>query len=189
MVPLLTLGIPGDNITAILIGAFIAQGLRPGPQLMEQQGPLVFAILVAMVCANILFLFIGYFAIPLFARVVTIRKSILLPLTLVFAFAGCYVARSDPFDLVVLVFFGVFGYAAKKLKFDVTPMVMAFILGPTLEYSIGQTYVLSQGAFLNYIFVERPITAGIIAMTPVLAYLMWRRVSRLRREAAKVQRG
>jgi putative tricarboxylic transport membrane protein len=182
MVPLLTLGVPGDNITAVLIGAFIAQGLRPGPQLMEEQGALVYAILVAMVCANVLFLIIGYFTIPLFARVVMIRKSILLPLTVVFAFAGCYVPRSDPFDLLVLVFFGAFGYCAKKLSFDVTPMVMAFILGPIIEYSIGQTLVLSQGAMLHYIFIERPITAAIVLLTPVLAYLMWRRVTRIRRQ-------
>ncbi len=188
MVPLLTLGIPGDNITVILVGAFIAQGLRPGPKLMAVQVPLVFSFLVAMVLANILFLILGYFAIPLFARVVTIRKSILLPLTVVFAFAGSYVPRSDPFDLLVLVFFGAFGYCAKKLSFDVTPMVMAFLLGPTIEYSLGQSLILAQGNFLHYIFIERPITAGLLAMTPVIAYLMWRRVARLRRDSERVAR-
>jgi putative tricarboxylic transport membrane protein len=185
MVPLLTLGIPGDNITVILVGAFIAQGLRPGPQLMVEQGPLVFAILVAMVVANILFLVIGYFAIPLFAKVVTIRKSLLLPLTMVFAFAGSYVPRSDPFDLLVLVFFGAFGYLAKKLSFGVTPMVMAFILSKELEYSFGQTLVLAQGNLLEYIFLERPITAVIILATPVITYVMWRRSARLRRELSE----
>jgi len=182
MVPLLTLGIPGDNLTVILVGAFIAQGLRPGPLLMEEQGPLVFAILVSMVAANILFLFIGYFCIPLFARIVTIRKSFLLPLTLVFAFAGTWIFRGQPFDLGVLVFFGAFGYVAKKLHFDVTPMAMGFILAPILEYSFGQTIILAQGNLLYYIFVERPITAIIVLGTPVLTYLMWRRSTRLRSE-------
>ena len=82
LVPLLTLGIPGDNLTVILVGAFIAQGMRPGPQLMEEQGSLVFAILIAMVLANILFLGIGYVCIPFFAKVVTLRKSFLLPISL-----------------------------------------------------------------------------------------------------------
>ena len=182
LVPLLTLGIPGDNLTVILVGAFIAQGLRPGPQLMEEQGALVFAILVAMVCANILFLFIGYFCIPVFAKVVTIRKSILLPLTLVFAFAGSWVFRSDPFDLAVLVFFGAFGYLAKKLHFDVTPMVMGFILGPIMEYSFGQTVTLAQGDMLGYMFIERPVTAGIFALTPFITYFMWRRSKRMRKQ-------
>jgi putative tricarboxylic transport membrane protein len=182
LVPLLTLGIPGDNLTVILIGAFIAQGLRPGPLLMEEQGPLVFAILTAMVFANILFLFIGYMCIPLFAKVVTIRKSLLLPLTLVFAFAGTWVFRSQPFDLAVLVFFGAFGYIAKKLHFDVTPMAMGFILGPTLEYSFGQSIALSQGNLLHYAFVERPVTASIFALTPVITFLLWRRSMRFRRQ-------
>lgn len=182
LVPLLTLGIPGDNLTVILVGAFIAQGLRPGPQLMQEQGPLVFAILVAMVIANILFLVIGYVCIPLFARLVTIRKSFLLPLTLVFAFAGTWIFRAQPFDLAVLVFFGAFGYLAKKLHFDVTPMAMGFILGPTLEYSFGQSVTLSNGNLFSYMMFERPITAVIFAITPVLTFLMWRRSMRLRKQ-------
>lgn len=182
LVPLLTLGIPGDNLTVILVGAFIAQGMRPGPLLMEEQGPLVFAILVAMVLANVLFLFIGYFCIPFFAKIVTIRKSFLLPLTLVFAFAGTWVFRGQPFDLGVLVFFGAVGYVAKKLHFDVTPLAMGFILGPILEYSFGQTVTLAQGNMLHYMLIERPVASGIILGTPVLTYLLWRRSMRLRRE-------
>ena len=184
MVPLLTLGIPGDNLTAILLGAFIAHGLRPGPELFKDQAPLVFAILVAMVLANILFLVIGYLTIPLFARLVTIRRSLLLPMTVVFAFTGAYVYQSDPWDLYVLVFFGVFGYAARKLRFDISPMVMGFILGPILEYSLGQTVSMSQGEFVHFVFVDRPIASFVIAATPVAAYLLWRRAARLRRRAA-----
>lgn len=182
LVPLLTLGIPGDNLTVILVGAFIAHGLRPGPQLMEEQGALVFAILLAMIFANILFLFIGYVCIPFFAKVVTIRKSFLLPLTLVFAFAGTWIFRGQPSDLAILVLFGLFGYLAKKLHFDVTPMAMGFILGPTLEYSFGQSITLSGGNLIHYMFVERPYTAAILALTPLLTFLMWRRSARLRRQ-------
>ena len=183
LVPLLTLGIPGDNLTAILLGAFMAHGLRPGPELFKEQAPLVFAILVAMVLANVLFLVIGYLTIPLFARLVTIRKSLLLPLTVVFAFTGAYVYQSDPWGLYILVFFGVFGYVARKLRFDISPMVMGFILGPILEYSLGQTVSMSQGEFVHFVFVERPIASFVIAATPVVAYLLWRRVARLRRRA------
>jgi putative tricarboxylic transport membrane protein len=182
LVPLLTLGIPGDNLTVILVGAFIAQGMRPGPQLMEEQGALVFAILIAMVIANILFLGIGYLCIPFFAKVVTIRKSFLLPLTLVFAFAGSWVFRAQPFDLAVLVFFGAFGYVSKKLQFDVTPMAMGFILGPTLEYSFGQSVTLSSGHLFDYMLFERPITGIIFVLTPVITFFMWRRSNRLRKQ-------
>ena len=182
LVPLLTLGIPGDKVTAILLGAFIAQGLRPGPQLFAEQGPLVFAIMVAMIMANILFAVLGYLTIPLFAKVVTIRKSALLPLTAIFAFAGSYVYRSDPFDLLVLVSFGILGYAAKKFNFDVTPMVMGYILGPVLEYSFGQTVNLARGDVLHYIFVARPVTAAILAVTPFITVFLWWRGVRLRKK-------
>jgi len=185
LVPLLTLGIPGDKVTAILLGAFIAQGLRPGPQLFAEQGPLVFALLVAMIFANIIFVVLGYLTIPLFAKVVTIRKSALLPLTAIFAFAGSYVYRSDPFDLLVLVLFGVFGYTAKKLNFDVTPMVMGYILGPVLEYSFGQTINLGRGDTLHYIFAARPITAVILAITPFITAGLWWRSARLRNKHIK----
>lgn len=187
LVPLLTLGIPGDNLTAILLGAFVANGLRPGPQLFAEQGPLVFGILVAMVVANLLFLVIGYITIPLFARIVTIRKSLLLPLTLLFAATGAYAYDSNEFDLFILVFFGVLGYVAKKLRFDVSPMVMGFILGPVFEYALGQTLSMSQGDFLHFIFVDRPITAVVLVLTPIVTYWLWHRATKLRRE--QVARG
>ena len=183
LVPLLTLGIPGDNITAILLGAFIAQGLRPGPRLFAEHGPMVFGILVAMLLANVMFLILGYLTIPLFARIVTVRKSILLPAITIFAFAGSYVFRSDPFDLQVLVFFGGFGYVARKLQFDVSPMVMAFILGPILEYSFGQTISLAGGNLLPFILFGRPFAAAIFMSIPVVTFLFIVRALLRRRKA------
>ncbi len=137
-----------------------------------------------MIFANILFLILGYFLIPVFAKIVTIRKGLLLPLTVVFAFAGSYVFRSDPLDLVIMVVFAVFGYIAKKLKFDVTPMVMGFILGPILEYSFGQTVTMAQGDMIGYIAIERPITVTILLITPVVTYFLWRRSARMRTDFA-----
>lgn len=184
LVPLLTLGIPGDNITAILLGAFVAQGLRPGPQLFREQGALMYAIMTAMIVANILFLIIAYLTIPLFARIVTVKKSVLLPLIGIFAFAGSYVYRSDPFDLLVLVIFGAFGYICKKLHFDVSAMVMAFILGPILEYSFGQMLSLGQGNIFHYLAFERPIAGLIFLITPVVSAFFWRKAMRKRQKPA-----
>ena len=93
--------------------------------------------------------------------------------------------ESYPFDLLVLVFFGIFGYTVKKLNFDVTPMVMGYILGPVLEYSFGQTVNLARGDTLQYIFVARPITAGILAITPFVTAGLWWRGVRLRRQHVK----
>jgi putative tricarboxylic transport membrane protein len=183
LVPLLTLGIPGDNITAILLGAFVAQGLRPGPQLFAEQGPLVYGIIMAMIAANVLFLILGYIAVPVFARIITIRQSALLPVVFLLAFAGTYVYRSEPMDLVILLVFGVFGYVTRKFHFDYAPMVMAFILGPSLEYAFGQTMNLAEGRFFHYIFTERPIAAVFFSLIPVLGFVFIIRSLRKRRRS------
>jgi putative tricarboxylic transport membrane protein len=178
MVPLLTLGIPGDNITAILLGAFVAQGLRPGPQLFEEQGVLVYAILLSMLIACVLMLLIGYLLTPIFARVVTVPKAYLVPMMLIFAVAGTYVFRSNPIDLYFMIGFGLFGYIARKLQFDVTPLVMGFILMPPLEYALGQTYVLARGDVFGYLIANRPITVAVLLLAPVLMFWILRRRKR-----------
>ncbi|MBB5720806.1 putative tricarboxylic transport membrane protein [Loktanella ponticola] len=176
MVPLLTLGIPGDNVTAILLGAFVAQGLRPGPQLFEEQGATVFAILVAMVIANLLFLVIGYLSVPFFSKLVTVKTSILIPLVIMFAFAGTYVYRSDPVDLLMLVAFGIFGIIAKAGRFDVMPLVMGFILGPSMEYAFGQTMAMSGGNAMGFFVTERFGALGVLIAAPIIGFMLWRRL-------------
>lgn len=183
LVPMLTLGIPGDISTAVLLGAFIAQGLRPGPQLMIEQGPLVFAILLAMVLANIMFVIIGYVVIPWFSKIVTIRKSLLLPLTLVFAFAGAYAVRSSTSDLAYVALFGLLGYIARKVHMDIVPFIMAFILAPALENSYGQTLALAQGNVFGFVLFERPITVALILATPVLVWWFWSRKKKFTQSA------
>ncbi len=178
MVPLLTLGIPGDNITAILLGAFIAQGLRPGPELFESQGNIVFAILIVMILANVLFLVIGYLSIPFFARIVSIKSSLLIPLVIMFAVAGSYVFRSDVFDIYMLAFFGLFGVMARAANFDVMPMVMGFILGEPLEYAFGQTVAMADGNFLQFAISDRPGMLAILLITPIVGYLLWRSMNK-----------
>lgn len=178
MVPLLTLGIPGDNVTAILLGAFIAQGLRPGPELFESQASIVFAILIVMILANILFLVIGYLSIPFFARLVSIKSSLLIPLVVMFAVAGTYVFRSDVFDIVILAFFGLFGVLARRAKFDVMPMVMGFILGEPLEYAFGQTVAMADGNFIQFALAERHGMLAILLLTPFVGYFLWRSMNK-----------
>ena len=180
LVPLLTLGIPGDAVTALLLGAFMMQGLRPGPTLLETSGEIVFAILIAMVLANILFLMIGYLTIPLFARVVTVKRSLLIPVTIMLAFSGTYLARSNPFDIVTLIGFGLVGIAARTARFDVAPMVMGFILGRELEYTFGQTLALAGNDWVPFAFVERIGMTAVVVATPIIGVLLGARMNRFR---------
>ena len=189
MVPLLTLGIPGDAVTALLLGAFMMQGLRPGPTLLTSSGDIVFGILIAMVLANILFVAIGYLTIPFFARVVTIKKSLLIPVTIMLAFAGTYLARGNPFDIVTLIGFGLIGIAARQAKFDVAPMVMGFILGRELEYSFGQTLALAGDNWLRFALTERLGMTVVVLATPIIGILLGRRMNRFRQRALAREAG
>jgi putative tricarboxylic transport membrane protein len=121
---------------------------------------------------------LGYLLIPLFARIISVPKSYLVPLTLVFAVAGTYVYRSNPMDLLFLVGFGLFGYVARKLRFDVSPLVMGFILTPPLEYALGQTVILSQGDLAGYILGERPVSVALLIGIPLLTATVWWRMKR-----------
>jgi putative tricarboxylic transport membrane protein len=183
LVPLLTLGIPGDAVTALLLGAFMMQGLRPGPTLLTTSGDIVFGILIAMVLANGLFVVIGYLTIPFFARVVTIKKSLLIPITIMLAFAGTYLARGNPFDIVTLIGFGLIGIAAREAKFDVAPMVMGFILGRELEYTFGQTLALAGDNWIRFALTERIGMTAVVLATPVIGLMLGRRMNRFRQRA------
>jgi putative tricarboxylic transport membrane protein len=180
MIPLLTLGIPGDNVTALLLGAFMMHGLRPGPTLLDDSGAIVFGILAAMLLANFLFLGIGYLSIPLFARIVTVKKSLLIPVTIMLAFTGTYLARNNAFDLVTLVGFGMLGLAMKKARFDLMPLVMGFILGRELEYSFAQTLALAGNGLVHFALAERPAMTAILVATPIIGVLLGLRMRRFR---------
>jgi len=106
----------------------------------------------------------------------------LIPMTIMLAFTGTYLARSNPFDLLTLVGFGLIGLAAKRAQFDVMPMVMGFILGRELEYSFGQTVSLAGTDWIRFAFSERLGMTAVVLLTPVLGILLGRRMARLRRQ-------
>ena len=110
------------------------------------------------------------------------KRFYLIPMIIIFAFTGSYVYRSDPLDLQMLIGFGIFGYVAKKLEFDVAPMVMAFILGQILEYTLGQTLNMADGQMFFYLMTERWGAGLIYLLVPiVLAILVYRAKKRKQR--------
>lgn len=166
LVPLLTLGIPGDNVTAILLGAFIAHGIRPGPQIFVEQGPLIYALLLSMIMANVLFIFLGYVLLKPFAKAIQLKKAYLIPAILALSFVGT-LSTGVAADLVIMVVIGICAYILRKLKFDLAPLVIAFVLAEPIEYRLAQSMLYARGNILEYLFIQRPIasvflTAGII---------------------------
>lgn len=156
MIPMLTLGIPGDPITAILLGALMIQGLTPGPLLFENNGQFVYSIFWAFLVANVLTLILTFATIKLWVRIHQVPSRILLPIITILCILGSFSLRNTFFDTGVMLFFGVIGYLMNKFRFPVVPLLLAIILGPALEEHLRMTLIISQGDYS--IFFTHPIS-------------------------------
>lgn len=162
LIPLLTLGIPGDTVTAVMLGALLVQGLIPGPQLFTEHADIVYTIMVGLIFVNIVMYIMGRFAIRLFARVASIPINLLIPLLLILCFVGAYAVNNTVFDAKLMLLFGLVGYFAPKYGFPVTPMLLGIVLGPIAEESLRQALILSDGSW--GIFVTEPIALVFILL-------------------------
>ncbi|MCP4668018.1 MAG: C4-dicarboxylate ABC transporter permease [Deltaproteobacteria bacterium] len=153
MIPTLTLGIPGDSVTAILLGAMIILGLRPGPTLFTETDPelrrLVAGLFVGLFTANILVFPLRLLGAPLFSRVIALSRQFLWPLVVVFCVIGSYSMTSTMMGTYIMLVFGVFGYVMKKLGFPPGPLILGVILGPIAESNLHRALLISKGHMLG----------------------------------------
>lgn len=168
LVPMLALGIPGDVVTAILVGAFIAHGLKPGPLLFTQHINDVYMIYVSLILSCIAVLFLGMIFLPLFVRIVKIRKSILFPCVFILCIVGTYSVRSNLFDCFMMLGFGLLGYILRCYKFQLAPFIIAFVLGPEAELNFRLALRISGNNYMT--FIQKPICAGLLALTLISFY-------------------
>jgi len=162
MITMLSLGLPGDVITAILIGALLIQGLRPGPRLFVESPDLVYGIIILMFIANIFMGFVGLFGARFFARIVSIPQYILLPLIVVFSVLGAFAINNDPFDIWLMLGFGILGYLMRKWDCPPAPLILGMILGPIAESQFRRSLVISDGDYS--IFFTRPISTVLLLL-------------------------
>ncbi len=163
LIPLLSLGIPGDPITAIMMGAFLVHGLIPGPMLFIEAGPMVYAIFATMLVAYLMVLAYGYFGARPFAAILKVKESVLVPIILVISFIGAYAVNSSLFDVDLALIFGILGYLLNKFNFPLAPILMGIILGPIAEEGLRQSLMVSNGSWL--ILVTQPISATFLGVT------------------------
>ncbi|WP_202081684.1 tripartite tricarboxylate transporter permease [Caldalkalibacillus salinus] len=161
MIPLLTLGIPGDAVAAVLLGALVIQGLQPGPQLFTNNGELVYTLFAGMFIANLCMVIFALLGIRYFTKILRVPKTVMVPLILVLSVVGAYAINNNFFDVYVMLFAGIIGFFMKKYGFPASPLVLALILGPMLESEMRRALVMSEGSY--EIFVTRPISATLIA--------------------------
>ena len=165
-VPLLTLGIPANGIMALLLGALIIHGVQPGPLLMKQNPDIFWGLIASMYIGNVMLLVLNLPLIGLWVRMLTIPYTILFPLIILFCIIGAYSVNTNCTDIIILTIFGGVGYLMRKLRFDAAPLILGFILGPMFEEAIRQSLLISNGS--AYIFVSRPISVSLLALTAVL---------------------
>jgi putative tricarboxylic transport membrane protein len=156
LIPMMTLGIPGDPMTAVLMGGLIIQGLRPGPILFQQQMPFVSSIFISLFISVIFMLILGLLGARYFSRLITFPKKYLIPSVLVFCLIGSYAINNSLFDIGVLIISGFIGFVLRKLSFSVAPIILGLILGPIFESNLRRALMLSEGDWTS--FITRPIS-------------------------------
>ena len=162
MLPMLTLGLPGDAATAVLMGALTIHNLQPGPILFRDHSALVHQIFAGMIVANLIFVIFGLTFARFFAKVINIKRQYLIPLIFIACMVGSYAINNNFFDLATCVFFGFLGYLMIRYDYPVSPMVLAQILGAMMESNFRRSLAMSRGDPL--ILVTRPIAVTILVL-------------------------
>ena len=150
LIPMLTLGVPGDAVAAIMIGALTIQGLQPGPLLFQNNAPLVYSLFIGFFIANICMLLLGLSSLRFFTKVLSVPKSILIPTIFLLCFVGSYAIGNNIFDVVIMLFFGIGGYFLQKLKIPSSPAVLGLILGPMAESNFRRALLMSKGSVSTF---------------------------------------
>ena len=178
-IPMLTLGIPGSGVTAILLGALLLHGLRPGPLLMETNPQFVWGLIASMYIGNVMLVILNMPLIGLWVTMLRVPYKVMMPLIVTISCVGIYATENNILDLWVMFGFGILGYVMRKLDFPAAPIVLAVVLGPLVENSLKQSLIISGGSMA--IFFTRPIAAVliIVALCSTFAPLwstVWRKM-------------
>jgi putative tricarboxylic transport membrane protein len=163
---MLTLGLPGDSVTAILIGALMMYGMQPGPTLFTDHIDFVYIIISLLFIANIFVLFIGVAGANLFSRILLIKKEIIWVAVILFSIVGAYALNNSFFDVWVMAISGVIGVIFRKLDFPLGPLILALILGPMAESNLRRSLSMSVDGTAAFIFT-RPITMTLLALAVI----------------------
>ena len=162
MIPLLTLGIPSSPTIAVLMGAFIVNGLTPGPFLFQERPDLVWAVIASFFLGNILLLVLNLPLVGLWARLLHLPYQYVCVGTLLFCVLGAYSLQQNVFDVGVMIVCGIIGYGMRKIDLPIAPLVLGLILGPFIEKSLRTSLEMSGGDFS--IFYTRPLCLGLLVV-------------------------
>lgn len=186
-IPTLALGIPGDAVTAILLGALILQGVTPGPLIFVNSPDIVYTIYFALLSATLLMGVIGYFAVRPLSLTLRIPKIYLMPCVAMICVAGSYVARNNIIDVYVMLGAGVLGFVFNRISVPVAPLLITFIITPPFEQALRQALTRSEGSFAP--FLTNPVSISLLVMAILLFALSLHRERRARRATPTTRTG
>jgi TctA family transporter len=167
-IPTMSLGIPGDAVMALLLGALMIQGIAPGPQLITQHPDIFWGLIASFWVGNLILLFLNVPMIGVWVKLLSVPYRMLYPSAILFICVGVFAARHEMFDVGMTLLFGLFGYVLLKLRFEPAPILLGFVLGRYFEESFRRSLLLSRGDLL--VFVERPLSAFFLSLSLLLIF-------------------
>jgi len=169
-IPLLTLGIPGNAVMALMVGAMTIHNIQPGPQVMTSHPELFWGLIASMWIGNLMLVILNLPLIGIWIKLLKVPYRILFPAILVFCTIGVYSLNYNVFDIYTTAIFGIIGYVWAKLKCEGAPLLLGLVLGPMMEENFRRALLLSRGDYAT--FIERPLSASLLAAAAVLVVLV-----------------
>ena len=175
-IPTMSLGIPGDAVMALLLGALMIHGIQPGPRLIVEQPDIFWGLIASFWIGNLILVFLNVPMIGLWVKLLSVPYRYLYPTALFFVCVGVFATRNEMFDVAATLVFGAFGYLLLQLGFEPAPILLGFVLGPRLEENFRRSVLLARGSLTT--FIDRPISAVFVGMCALLIlgqiYAAWR---------------
>lgn len=172
-IPALVFGIPGDSITAIVIGVLYMKGMNPGPTVFLQNPQFIYAVFLIFILANLIMLPLGWLAIKWSKQILRVPRRVLVPVILLFCVVGSFAMTNSPYGIIVMLVLGVIGWIMEENGFPIAPAILGLVLGEMLEQTFMTSMIKSDGAFLG--FFQRPIAAVLGILTILIwALMLWR---------------
>lgn len=165
-IPLVTFGIPANVVMALIIGALMMHGIKPGPTFIKDNPTLFWGVVASMYAGNVMLLVLNLPLIGMWVRLLTVPYRILFPLILLFCLIGVYSLNNNFWELIIMIIFGLVGYLMRKFRYEGAPFAFALVLSPIMENTLRQSLLISRGSF--GIFFTRPIACALMIMGIIL---------------------
>ncbi len=178
LIPMLTLGVPGDSVAAIMIGALTIQGLQPGPMLFKENAVLVYTIFAGAFIANCCMVLLGLSCIRVFIKVLSVPKQILVPVIMVLCVVGSYAMSNNVFDIWIMLIFGIIGYFLQKMEASASPIILGLILGPMAETHFKRALLMSGGSYATFVSSVITIVFAVLICISLSIPLIQRRAKK-----------